>query len=75
MCGWPWLLFGSTNCSLLSLLSNRDVDFLGHNSHDSFLAECISNGDDALIFLLINFEKKIPSPFVFLGGEEGVVVV
>ena len=56
-------------------LSYRDVDFLGHNSHDSFLAECISNGDDALIFLLINFEKKIPSPFVFLGGEEGVVVV
>ena len=30
----------------------------------------ISTGDDALIFLLINFEKKIPSPFVFLGGEE-----
>ena len=60
---------------LLSL-SYRDVDFLGHNSHDSFLAECISlPGDDALIFLLINFEKKIPSSFVFLGGEEGVVVV
>ena len=34
----------------------------------------ISTGDDALNFLLINFEKKIPSPFVFLGGKEGVVV-